>query len=190
MKFGKIYQVINKTYPNIRYVGSSQRKYLSDRMSTHRADAKRIPHYFMNSYGGINNWYIELIEIIEFWDKDQLRKAESWHRNKIIREHPEITLLNQKEPYHSDCYAKKSSTREKEQIRKKQWELNNKDRLKCENPKCNFKCSSTRKYALDRHYRSKTHKDNLIKTKIVKKSHPYNDKNIAKSINKTIPFCL
>ena len=185
---GKVYKIVNITDPSIVYIGSTQQKLLSMRMKGHRNDSKRIPNHWINHYGnGLKDWYIELLEIIEFWDKDQLRKAESYHFIKYKKDE-NLTVLNKLEPFHSDSYAKRYTTREKDLARNKQWHLDNKDRLKCENPKCNFKC--VKKYHLDRHYRSKKHKNNLIKTKIVKKSHPYNDKNIAKSINKTIPFCL
>ena len=86
----KIYTIRNKNDDKLIYVGSTCKKYLSDRMRNHRADSKKNPNtLFYNLVKDWNDWYIELYENFPCENKDELTKREG----EVIRD---IGTLNKK----------------------------------------------------------------------------------------------
>lgn len=81
---GKIYKIISNTDDEICYVGSTPKKYLSQRMDSHRCDyklwkngkRKKVMSYELFEKYGIENCRIELLEIYSCNSKDELSKKE------------------------------------------------------------------------------------------------------------------
>ena len=87
---GKIYTIRNKNDTNLIYVGSTCKKYLSDRISNHRSNSKKTPNnHFYKLINDWNDWYIELYENFPCNNKNELTKREG----EVIRE---IGTLNMK----------------------------------------------------------------------------------------------
>tara|TARA_R110002012_G_scaffold15084_4_gene61022 strand:+ start:1062 stop:1529 length:468 start_codon:yes stop_codon:yes gene_type:complete len=79
MKKGKIYKLINETTKE-QYIGSSQQKYLSNRLAQHKTDAKRNKNSTCSKWFIANNKIsIHLIETIEFETIEELRMRERYH---------------------------------------------------------------------------------------------------------------
>ena len=89
-KNGKIYTIRNKNNNELIYVGSTCKKYLSDRMGNHRAHSKKNPNtLFYKLVENWNDWYIELYENFPCESKNELTKREG----EVIRD---IGTLNKK----------------------------------------------------------------------------------------------
>jgi len=81
MKTGKIYKLTN-TVDSKYYIGSSVQKYLSNRLSSHKTQAKKgnrpncklFKHMLLI---GCDKWKIKLIEVINFELKKDLYKKEN-----------------------------------------------------------------------------------------------------------------
>ena len=83
---GKIYKIVSNTDDDICYVGSTTKKYLSQRMDCHRNDYKCWKNQTQNSsytssYDifekyGVENCRIELLELVSCNSKDELTKKE------------------------------------------------------------------------------------------------------------------
>jgi len=84
---GKIYKIVSNTDDDICYVGSTTKKYLSQRMTKHKSDYKRwkngkankVSSYELFEKYGIENCKIELLEIFPCNSKDELTKKEGDH---------------------------------------------------------------------------------------------------------------
>ena len=103
---GKIYKIVDNTNNNI-YVGSTTKKYLSQRLDKHRGDYKQ---YLKNKYSYVtsykilenNDYDIVLLELVNCETKDELHKRERYFIetldcvNKIIpgRTHKEYREAN------------------------------------------------------------------------------------------------
>jgi len=80
---GKIYKIVDNTNNNI-YVGSTTKKYLSDRLSEHRCDYRR---YLKGTNGYLtsceiiknNNYDIILLELVNCDSKDELKAKERFY---------------------------------------------------------------------------------------------------------------
>ena len=87
---GKIYKIESHSGDKI-YIGSTTKKYLSQRMDTHRADYKRwknIKHMFITSISifeeyGIENCNIVLLELCPCECKDMLLSREAHYIKKL-----------------------------------------------------------------------------------------------------------
>ena len=89
-KNGKIYTIRNKNDDKLIYVGSTCKKYLSDRMGCHRSYCKKNPNsLFYGLVENWNDWYIELYENFPCGSKNELTKREG----EVIRD---IGTLNKK----------------------------------------------------------------------------------------------
>jgi len=83
---GKIYKIESHSGDKI-YIGSTTKKYLSQRMDTHRADYKRwknIKHNFITSYKlfeeyGVENCNIVLLELCPCESKDMMHAREAYY---------------------------------------------------------------------------------------------------------------
>ena len=81
---GKIYKIVSNTDDDICYVGSTTKKFLSQRMAEHRNSYKRWKNgkgdlvylYKLFECYGIENYRIELLEIFPCNTKDELSKKE------------------------------------------------------------------------------------------------------------------
>ena len=88
---GKIYKIVSNTDDDICYVGSTTKKYLSQRMDSHRSDYKKLKKgknintsaYKMFEKFGVENCRIELIEVYPSNSKDELIKKEGEHIRKL-----------------------------------------------------------------------------------------------------------
>jgi len=85
---GKIY-IIHNTKNDLKYIGSTTKKYLSDRMSSHRTEGKKVKTQKLYSamYDlGVENFYIELLENYPCESKEQLERREG----ELQRQHNTI----------------------------------------------------------------------------------------------------
>ena len=80
---GKIYKIVDNTNNNI-YVGSTTKKYLSDRLSSHNSDYRRfkkINKGYITSFEILknNNFDIILLELVNCNSKDELKSRERFY---------------------------------------------------------------------------------------------------------------
>ena len=81
---GKVYKIVSNTDDDICYIGSTTKKYLSQRMSEHRCEYKnwkngkcnKIMVYDLFETYQIKNCRIELLELVPCNSKDELTKKE------------------------------------------------------------------------------------------------------------------
>jgi hypothetical protein len=121
---GKIYKIYSDNGDNI-YIGSTIKKYLSDRMAVHRFEYKQDKHHKCNSSllfseYGIENCKICLIESYPCKNSDELRMRERYYietlKNvnimipyKTIEEKKEVKVLNNKKIINCICGCSISS---------------------------------------------------------------------------------
>jgi hypothetical protein len=75
---GKIY-IIHNTKNDWKYIGSTTKQYLCERMSSHRTEGKKMKTqklYNAMSELGVENFYIELLEPFPCESKEELEKRE------------------------------------------------------------------------------------------------------------------
>ena len=72
---GFVYSVRSKSRPDLIYYGSTKRT-LSQRMATHRSDAKKEKKCTSSQIILLGDAYIELEETVEYTDKQELRAVE------------------------------------------------------------------------------------------------------------------
>lgn len=107
---GKIYKIVNDDL-NLTYYGSTQKKYLSQRMSQHKYESKKNPTKSSAQIILTNNYKVVLIEELEVETIKELHEREKYY----------ITNF--------DCVNKTipNSTRKETQ---KRYRLNNQDKIK------------------------------------------------------------
>lgn len=126
---GKIYKIINSVNDKV-YIGSTTRKYLSSRMSNHRADAKRCANFgklyrAMNKIGS-DKFSIELIEDYSCESKAELEAREYSIMKKYKKNSTELYNSTSgdghseetKEKMRKSHKGKKASDETKEKLRK------------------------------------------------------------------------
>ena len=133
---GKIYKIMVSTEEEyLPYVGSTTKQYLSQRMEKHRSSYKRwknsgkgfVSAFTLFEKFGIENCYIELIELCPCSCSDELRKKERELFDKL-------ECCNKNKPYASKEELKeyeKTRIKDKEQISKikKKYYEQNKDKI-------------------------------------------------------------
>jgi hypothetical protein len=163
-KNGKIYTIRNKNDDKLIYVGSTCKKYLSDRIANHRALYKRNPiTLFYNLVEDWNDWYIELYENYPCNSKDELTKREG----EVIRE---IGTLNKrraglnlpngdKTEYQKEYNKIRDKTMKSTQDKK--YRENNKEKIaEKRKEKITCECGSIlRKDDIAKHHKSIKHQD-------------------------------
>ena len=150
---GKIYTIRNKNDSNLIYVGSTCKKYLSDRMGNHRSNSKKNPNsHFYKLINDWNDWYIELYENFPCNNKNELTKREG----EVIREIGTLNIKNaglnlspiingDKKQYGKEYNKIRDKTKKKEQ---------EKSKVKC--PLCDLEVT---RYKLKRHQESRNCKN-------------------------------
>ena len=117
---GKIYRIVSNRDDEIFYVGSTTKKYLSQRMDTHRSCYKswkngkgyKVTVYDLFEKYGIENCSIELLQLAPCNSKDELTKKEGEYirvLNCVNKVKPNRTPL-EKKIYHQ-IYYKHNKTR-------------------------------------------------------------------------------
>ena len=126
---GKIYKIIGNVPTDPCYVGSTTKDYLSQRMTQHISDYRYLKRdtvrYTTTSFKmfekyGIENCKIILLELVNAKTKDELRQREQFY----------IDTLN--------CVNKmkaRSLTEEEKKEYKKQYQINNKDKIQLKGKK-------------------------------------------------------
>jgi len=158
-KNGKIYTIRNKNDDKLIYVGSTCKKYLSDRMGNHRANSKKNPNSsFYDLVENWNDWYIELYENFPCESKNELNKREG----EVIRDIGTLnkkraglnlpTIINKDKTEYQKEYNKiRDNTKKKE-----------KEKSKLECPLCGLEVT---RYKLKRHQESKNCK-NIVRIEL------------------------
>ena len=176
---GKIYKIVSNTDDDICYVGSTTKKYLSQRMDTHRNNYKRENKKHNNTSAfelfekyGIENCRIELLEIYPCNTKDELIKKEGQHIKILNCVNKRVEGRTKKE-YYQDNKAK-ISERKKIYHQKNKKQLSEKDKLKYQKNKDKHKqkyiccCGSLIcNYGKSQHEKSKKHMDFITSQVIV-----------------------
>lgn len=143
----KIYKIWSPLGDDI-YIGSTTKEYLSQRMTTHRADYKKylnggkfISSYLLFEKYGIDNCYIELIESKECNNSDELKKLEGGYIrnmkciNKNIPDGTHDEWINKNPLYMKEYYIKNKNKQKeyyeknKEHIRNTQKKYNEMNKL-------------------------------------------------------------
>ena len=167
----KIYCIkVNTEEEYLPYVGSSCKRLLSQRMNQHRQDFnkwKKGKYGFISSFTlfekfGIENCYIELIELFPCNCNDELRKKEREHIDKI-------KCVNMDRPFRTKEEAiqqkKNHAEKNKIEIAEKKAENYKENKIEiAEKRKENYKCpcgSILRKDGKIEHERSKKHQNYL-----------------------------
>jgi hypothetical protein len=132
---GKIYKIVDNTNGNI-YVGSTTKKYLSQRLTAHVKAYKRHlngKHNYMTSFKILENknYDILLIELCPCNSVEELRTRERYHIETIKCVNKNIAGRSSKE-WREDNKEKIKIYKEdnKEQIQKNQKEYQNNNRIK------------------------------------------------------------
>tara|TARA_R110001632_G_C11269786_1_gene410730 strand:- start:271 stop:849 length:579 start_codon:yes stop_codon:yes gene_type:complete len=118
---GKIYAIKSNSGDKI-YVGSTTKKYLSERMSDHRGsfkvwkkgNATRCMSYELFTQYGVENCYIELIELFPCNTKDELTTRENHYIRSLVCVNKQLAI----------------STPESRAAAKKKYEDNNQEKIK------------------------------------------------------------
>ena len=110
MSVGVVYRLSsNDESATAVYIGSTTNLYL--RLNVHRCDARKKKskiYDYINEHGGFSNWKCDILEEVEFTDKQSLLKRERYWYDK------HNNLLNTNKPGRS----------------MKEWEIDNADRIK------------------------------------------------------------
>jgi len=117
---GKIYRIVSNRDDEIFYVGSTTKKYLSQRMDSHRGCYKswkngkgyKVTVYDLFEKYGIENCHIELLQLFPCDSKDELTKKEGEYiriLNCVNKIKPNRTLQEKKTYY--QIYYKNNKTR-------------------------------------------------------------------------------
>jgi hypothetical protein len=121
---GRIYKISCKTDPNLVYVGSTTQS-LGQRLKVHKCHCRKMNHnaklYQQINNNDWSNWKIELIEEVEFEDKNDLRKREGEYIRSIGTLNTLIAGRDMKEW----CEDNKESIQEYQ----KQWYEDNKESI-------------------------------------------------------------
>lgn len=167
-KNGKIYTIRNKNDDKLIYVGSTCKKYLSDRMGNHRSHCKKNPNaLFYGLVENWNDWYIELYENFPCESKNELTKREG----EVIRD---IGTLNKKRAglnlppiinsdkteYQKEYYGKIIDKTKKSEQDKKYRQNNKKIIAEKKKEKITCECGSiVRKDDISKHHRTIKHQE-------------------------------
>lgn len=145
---GRIYKISCKSDPNLVYVGSTT-KSLRDRLSIHKCDCRKM-WFNAKLYQQIidndwSDWEMELIEEVQFEDKNDLRKREGEYIQSIGTLNIKIAGRDRKE----SCKQYRENNRDKIREINKQYREDNKDEIK--------------KYHRDVYNANKHYRNNLLK---------------------------
>ena len=123
----KIYKIVDNTNNNI-YIGSTTEKYLSSRLSKHLGNYKRFLEGKVKTCCSCklifenNNFYIELLELVNCNSKDELHKKERYYIENNVCINKNIPGRTNKEW--------KDDNKEKIKEWKKEYKQKNKEKIK------------------------------------------------------------